>query len=58
MIFDLDGGHRMTVVTSKPTPYAERILAFFGLAPHFERVVGATLDGSLRHKADLIKRRS
>ncbi|MGN6474627.1 MAG: HAD hydrolase-like protein [Mycobacteriales bacterium] len=48
-------GHRMAVVTSKPTVFAKRILDHFELAAHFERVVGATLDGALRHKADLVQ---
>ena len=48
-------GDRLAVVTSKPTVFAERILVHFALHAHVERVVGATLDGRLRHKADLVR---
>ncbi|HEY5334994.1 MAG TPA: HAD family hydrolase [Mycobacteriales bacterium] len=47
-------GHRLAVATSKPTPFAERILRHFGLRDFFDVVSGATLDGSRRHKADII----
>lgn len=45
---------RLAVATSKPTPFAERILAHFGLAEHLDLVAGATLDGARRKKADII----
>lgn len=45
---------RLAVATSKPTPFAERILAHFGLSDHVELVAGATLDGTRRAKADVI----
>ena len=48
------GGVRLAVATSKPTPFAERILAHFGLAPHFEQVVGSFLDGRREEKRELI----
>lgn len=44
----------LAVATSKPTPFAERILTHFGLAEHFELVAGATLDGARRKKVDII----
>ena len=47
-------GHTLAVATSKPTPYAERILDHFGLRAHLAHVSGASLDGALRHKADII----
>ncbi|HTW20180.1 MAG TPA: HAD hydrolase-like protein [Mycobacteriales bacterium] len=47
-------GDELVVVTSKPAVFAERILVHFGLRQHFTHVVGATLDGTLRHKADLV----
>ena len=49
-----DAGHRLAVATSKPTVFAERIVEHFGLARHLDLVVGATLHGSRRHKADVI----
>jgi phosphoglycolate phosphatase len=45
---------RMALATSKPTPFAERIVRHVGLARHLELVAGATLDGSRRAKADVI----
>ncbi|MFT3852552.1 MAG: HAD family hydrolase [Ilumatobacteraceae bacterium] len=54
----LDGlradGWRLAVVTSKPTVFAEAILVHFGLRDAFEVVAGAELDGSRRHKHDVI----
>lgn len=48
-------GRTLAVATSKPAVYAERILAHFGLDGFFAYVAGATLDGSRRHKADVIR---
>ena len=47
-------GHRLAVATSKPTPFAERIVAHFELRQYLDLVAGATLDGARRHKADVI----
>ncbi len=47
-------GWRLAVATSKPTVFAERILDHFGLREPFEVVAGAELDGSRRHKHDII----
>lgn len=47
-------GFRLGVATSKPTMYAVRILEHFGLLPAFEAVYGDELDGSRRHKHQVI----
>jgi len=47
-------GHRLFVATSKPEMLAEEILAKFDLARYFERICGATLDGSRDSKASVI----
>ncbi len=47
-------GHRLFVATSKPQDMSEDILNKFGLAPYFEIICGATLDGTRSHKADVI----
>lgn len=47
-------GHRLFVATSKPTVYARRIVAHFGLSVYFEDVCGAELDGRRSDKAELI----
>jgi len=45
---------RLFIATSKPTDFSERILAHFGLAAYFERVVGSNLDGTRVNKAEVI----
>lgn len=47
-------GKRLYLATSKPIVFAERILEHFSLAPYFNGAVGATLDGKLSEKEDVI----
>jgi len=47
-------GKRPFVATSKPTVYAERVLEHFGLARHFERILGGELDLSRSDKVAII----
>ena len=47
-------GKTVVLATSKPEIFAKRILEHFGLAKYFDFVAGATLDGSLINKADII----
>ncbi|CCH86105.1 Putative hydrolase [Modestobacter italicus] len=47
-------GATLAVATSKPEPFAVRILAHTGLLPAFAGVHGATLDGTVRHKHDVV----
>jgi len=47
-------GHRLFVATSKPEEMSIEIMEKFELASYFERICGATLDGSRSHKADVI----
>ena len=47
-------GIRMAVATSKSEPTALRILEHFGIAEHFEVIVGASVDGTRSAKADVI----
>ena len=47
-------GHRLAVVTAKNEPHARRILAHLPFGHRFENIIGATADGRLSHKADLI----
>ena len=42
------------MVTAKNEPHARRILAHLPFGHRFEEIVGATVDGRLSHKADLI----
>ena len=47
-------GHRLAVVTAKNQPHAERILAHLPFGHRFETVSGATIDGRISHKPQLI----
>jgi phosphoglycolate phosphatase len=54
MLADLVGaGFRLAVATSKPTPFATRVLWEAGLLSAFHSVHGATMDGAVRHKAQV-----
>ncbi|HTK12152.1 MAG TPA: HAD family hydrolase [Ktedonobacteraceae bacterium] len=47
-------GKRLAVATSKPTIFAERILAHFQLNQYFDIVAGSEFDGTNSEKADVI----
>jgi phosphoglycolate phosphatase len=49
-----DGGAILAVATSKPEPFAVRVLEHTALLPAFASVHGATLDGAVRHKAQVV----
>ncbi|NEK94632.1 HAD hydrolase-like protein [Modestobacter muralis] len=48
------GGAVLAVATSKPEPFAVRILEHVGLLTAFATVHGATLDGAVRHKEQVV----
>jgi|InofroStandDraft_1065614.scaffolds.fasta_scaffold27495_2 phosphoglycolate phosphatase len=47
-------GFTLAVATSKPEPLAKRILVHFGLDGYFTEICGATLDGRISQKEDVI----
>ncbi|HLK56667.1 MAG TPA: HAD family hydrolase [Chthonomonadaceae bacterium] len=47
-------GKRLYVATSKPTPFAVRILRHFALDTQFVGIYGSELDGTRSHKAEVI----
>lgn len=47
-------GHALSVVTSKPRVYADRIVDHFGLREFFPYVYGAELSGGLGTKSELV----
>ncbi|MDR1567145.1 MAG: HAD hydrolase-like protein [Streptococcaceae bacterium] len=47
--------HYLAVATGKPEPFALQILAHFDLSSYFDDVVGATLDGKLSKKTDILE---
>lgn len=49
-----DAGAELGVATSKPLPFATRVLDTTGLGAYFSHVSGATLDGTLSAKADVV----
>lgn len=48
------GGKKLVLATSKPEPFAVRILKHFGLYPYFDFIGAATMDGSRSRKEDII----
>jgi len=48
-------GHRLYVVTSKPTVYSDRIIERFGFNRFFIKVYGPQLDGRFDEKSELIE---
>jgi phosphoglycolate phosphatase len=48
-------GHRLYVVTSKPTVYSDRIIEHFGFDRYFLQVYGPQLDGRFDEKSELIE---
>lgn len=49
-----DAGCRVQLATAKPEVYARRIVDHYGLAPCFDAIHGATLDGAVSTKAEVI----
>ena len=47
-------GKKVILATSKPTPYAIRILEHFGLRQYFDDVQGSNMDGTRVEKAEVI----
>ena len=45
---------KLYVCTSKPEVFAKEILDHFSLTPYFTGIYGATLDGSLKNKGDVV----
>jgi phosphoglycolate phosphatase len=48
-------GHRLYVVTSKPTVYSDRIVRHFGFDRWILKVFGPQLDGRFDEKSDLVE---
>ena len=47
-------GATLAITTSKPEPFAVRVLEHTGLRPFFASVHGATMDGAVRHKDQVV----
>jgi phosphoglycolate phosphatase len=48
-------GHRLWIATTKPEPFARRVVEQFGLTSHFAGVYGSDLNGERAEKGDLIR---
>lgn len=48
--------YKLVLATSKPQPFAEKILEKFSLKEYFYHIVGATFDGNISEKNDVIKK--
>ena len=49
-----DAGCRIVLCTSKPEPYARRIIGHFGLTEYFDAIAGATMDEKLSRKDEIM----
>lgn len=49
-----DQGYQLIIATSKPTVFAERIAAHFGLDQYFDHIIGSFLDGNRSNKEAII----
>ncbi len=50
-----EAGFRVCMATSKPEVFARRIAEHFGLAEHFHVICGATMDGRVNTKEEVIR---
>ena len=50
-----DAGKKLVLATSKPEEFARRIMDKFELAQFFELIAGATMDGSIGKKSEVIE---
>ncbi len=48
-------GHRLAVVTAKNDPHARKIVEHLPFGHHFEMISGASLDGRISYKSQLIQ---
>lgn len=49
-----EAGHRLAVVTAKNEPHARKIVTTLPFGHRFEDIIGATPDGRISHKPELI----
>lgn len=49
-------GRKLAVASSKPVTFIRQLLDRFGILNEFDAIVGAELDGSFGHKAEVVER--
>ena len=52
----LSKDYKLILATSKPQPFAEKVLEAFDLTGSFYKIVGATFDDKVSEKSDVIKK--
>ncbi len=48
-------GKKLAIASSKPTVFVQKILQLFDIAPYFDAVSGATLDGTISTKTQVVE---
>ncbi len=56
LLRDMSKKFRLVLATSKPQPFAEKILEKFDLKKYFYHLVGATFDDKVSEKSDVIRK--
>lgn len=56
LLKNLSSKYKLILATSKPQPFAEKILEKFGITGYFYKVIGATFDEKVSEKSDVIKK--
>ncbi|MBQ7897398.1 MAG: HAD hydrolase-like protein [Clostridia bacterium] len=56
LLKDMSEKYKLVLATSKPQPFAEKILEKFDLKKYFYHIVGATFDDKVSEKADVIRK--
>ena len=50
-----EAGKVLLMATSKPELYAKRIADYFGITEYFHKICGATMDGTINTKSEVIR---
>lgn len=56
LLMELSLNYKLILATSKPQPFAEKIIEKFDLTKYFYKIVGATFDEKVSEKSDVIKK--
>lgn len=49
------GGKKLSIASSKPTPFVERILDYFEIKSYFDIIVGSNMDGTRSKKEEVVE---
>lgn len=47
-------GKKLSIASSKPTPFVERILDYFDIRMYFDHIIGSNLDGTRSRKEEVV----